>query len=200
MAQRKKPAPTKGLVLPDPGLHIAVLGALLDSGAVEADTIEAALEGIEGEEDIDRLREGIRRLHALGLDPMAVARIDALDFDGGNEIYMTLERGADVYTGGEDDTYSLRSLEGSAALSALERLDLDGHGYREETLDLRPLARHPALADLTLSGTCAGAAALETLPKLARLDMRLGEVDDPAVLDRLRARGVEIVGKDALNI
>lgn len=180
------------VVFPDPGFHIAVLGALLDADLANLDKIEDKLEGIEGDDEYDRLRTGMARLHSIKLDRKKVARIERLDFDGGNEIYMMLEQGADIDTGGEDDTYALRSIEGIGALTGLQTLSLDGHGYREETLDLRPLKEHPALATLILSGTCSHAAVLETLPRLAKLDVRLGEVDDASVLDRLAARGVDI--------
>ena len=181
------------IVFPDAGLHIAVLGALLDAGVEDEERIEAKLEGIDDDEDeFVRLRAAMARLHAIKLDRKQVARIERLDFDGGNEVYLMLEQGAGVYTGGEDDTYSLRSLEGINALSALQDLDLDGHGYREETLDLRPLEGHPSLTSFILSGECSGAATLEALPKLAALDVRLGSVDDASVLDRLAARGVKV--------
>jgi hypothetical protein len=196
-AKAKKSAGAKAsdesrVVFPDPGLHIAVLGALLDEGLVDEEKIEAKLEGIEGDDEFDRLRTGMDRLQAIKLDREKVARLERLDFDGGNEIYLMLERGADIYTGGEDDTYALRSLEGIGALTALQRLDLDGHGYREETLDLRPLEGHPALTTLILSGTCSHAAVLETLPRLEKLDLRLGKVDDASALERLAARGVDV--------
>jgi hypothetical protein len=180
------------VVFPDPGFHIAVLGALLDQELVDQEKIEAKLQGIEGEDEFDRLRTGMARLHAIKLARRKIEKIERLDFDGGNEIYMVLEEGADIYTGGEDDTYALRSLEGIGALTGLQTLNLDGHGYREETLDLRPLQGHPALATLTLTGKCSHAAILETLPKLAKIDLRYGKVDNASVLDRLAARGVEI--------
>lgn len=210
-AKRKSPAPktiTKkiraqanssnkhGLKFPDPGFHIAVLGALLDLGCISAKLVEAQLDGLDFDEDTsetERLLAAMARLHALLPEPKHVARIESLDFDGGNEIYMLLEDGAGVETGGEDDTYSLQALTGIAALSSLKRLSLDGHGYRAETLDLRPLEAHPALESLILSGKCKYATTLETLPKLARLDLALAKIDRPAVLDRLAKRGVEIL-------
>jgi len=181
------------VVFPDPGLHIAVLGALLEAEAIDPERIEAKLEGIEGDDEMERLRTAMGRLHSMRLDRKKVARIERLDFDGGNEIYLMMEDGAGIYTGGEDDSYSLRSLEGIAALTALETLDLDGHGSADEPLDLRHLAGNTALAQFILSGDCKHAEALETLPKLAKLDVRLGSVDDAAVLDRLAARGVVVV-------
>ncbi|MDI1475571.1 hypothetical protein [Polyangium sp. y55x31] len=181
------------IVLPDPGLHIAVLGALMEAEVVDRERIEAKLEGIEGDDETERLRAAMARLHSIKLDRKKVARLDRLDFDGGNEIYMMMESGADAYTGGEDDTYSLRSLAGISALEGLETLDLDGHGFYDELRDLRPLEGLAKLTHLTLTGDWTHAASLETLPKLAHLDVGLGSVDDAAVLDRLAARGVEVL-------
>jgi hypothetical protein len=194
-ATKKKPtaADDTRIVFPDAGLHIAVLGALLEADAIDPARIEAKLEGIEGDDEMDRLRAAMARLHSMKLDRKKVARIERLDFDGGNEIYLMMENGADIYTGGEDDAYSLRSLEGMLALTGLETLDLDGHGSADVPLDLRHLEGHPTIAHFILSGDCKHAAALGTLPKLARLDIRLGSLDDDAVLDRLAARGVEVV-------
>jgi len=196
VATKNLPVVENGLTFPDPGFHIAVLGALLDKKALRAGHIQASLEGLDFDDEAsetERLLAAMARLHAIKLDPKKVARIEALDFDGGNEIYMLLEDGAGVETGGEDDTYSLQAITGIGALSGLKKLRLDGHGYRAETLDLKPLEGHPALEFLQLSGKCKSAKTLESLPKLAHVDLLYASVDRPAVLDRLAKRGVEIV-------
>lgn len=190
---RKSAADAAKLVFPDVGLHLAVLGALLDAGVVDAEQIEGKLEAVDGDDEDGNLERAMKLLHKLKLDRAAVAGIESLDFDGGNEVYMLLEQGAGTATGGETDAYSLRSLAGVAALTSLRRLDLDGHGYAPEGLDLRPLADHPALETLVLSGDCTHAATLERLPKLTHLDLRLGSLDDEAVLPRLAARGVQVL-------
>jgi len=43
-----------------------------------------------------------------------------------------------------------------------------------------------------LTGKCTNAKALETLPALNTLTARATDLDDPTVLERLAARGVEI--------
>ena len=198
-AAAKKRAPfTEGITFPDAGFHIAVLGALLEIKSISAELIQATLEGLDFDDDTsetDRLLAAMGRLHTLKLDPKQLARIQTLDFDGGNEIYMLLEDGAETETGGEDDTYELRALTGIAALSALKNLSLDGHGYRAKTLDLKPLADHPSLATLTLTGKCKPLKTLETLPKLTQLDLRYATIDAPTVIDRLAKRGVTIVNR-----
>ena len=190
--------PAGRITFPDVGLHLAVLGALLENGMIEEDAIVDTLEGIDPDApELERLKAAMAKLHGTALSPKNVARIERLDFDGGNEIYMLMEQGAAVYTGGEDDTYCLRSLAGIDALTGLQRLNLDGHGYRDDALDLGPLANHPTLTSFRLSGTCSNASALESIKTLRELDVSLGSVDDPQVLDRLAARGVEVTGPSA---
>lgn len=194
-----KSSPQATLKFPDAGLHIAVLGALLEANFISAELIQSKLEGLDFDEDsseTERLLAAMERLHAIPIDPKQAAQLESLDFDGGNEIYMMLEDGAETETGGEDDTYCLQALTGIEVLSGLKHLSLDGHGYSGDTRDLKPLAGHPTLEVLILSGKCKNATALETMPKLARLDVRLGDVDRPKVLDRLAKLGVEILRRE----
>ncbi|HMY15961.1 MAG TPA: hypothetical protein PKA58_06510 [Polyangium sp.] len=184
-----------GIVFPDPGFHLAVLGALMEMKWISAELIQATLEGLDFDDDAsedERLLAAMARLHTLKLDPERLKAIESVDFDGGNEIYMLLEDGAGTETGGEADTYELKAITGISALSGLKTLCLDGHGYRAATLDLKPLEGHPALEHLILSGKCKPATVLETLPKLARLDLGLAKLDRPAVLERLVKKGVDV--------
>ena len=185
--------------IPDPGLFLAVLQALLDQEILAEDRLAPLLADIETSDEYHdpddaeaRVCAAIAILHGLPLAAEALAQVERVDFDGGNDIYMLIEEVLEIETGGEADYYQLRALEGIAALSSLVALDLDGHGFREATLDLSPLAGHPTLATLRLTGKCTGAKALERLPALTELTARRDKLDDPAVLDRLAARGVTI--------
>ena len=187
------------LVFADRGLHLGVLNALLASGAVAAADLVAIVEstGPDGPEDGypgpgPRLAMSLHLLHAVAVPADEVAAITRLYFDGGNEIYMLIEQTLDIDTGGESDDYNVTSLEGIQALSGLESLDLDGHGYRSAPLDLTPLAGHPRLSVLCLTGFCASAVTLESLPRLRSLDAFHADLDDPEVPDRLAARGVTV--------
>ncbi len=177
---------------PDAGLHIAVMGALLDQGALTEEVIRAALNQVSGDDDLDRLAAGIRVLHQMAFSEPDLETVQHLDFDGGNDIYMLLEECADCYTGGETDDYELRSLEGLAKLSSLDALDLDGHGYRRADLDLHPLANHPTLQRVCLTGSVVNIASLESIAPLTALSVEGVTVDDPTVLDRLEDRGVAV--------
>ncbi|MFY1594945.1 DUF6892 domain-containing protein [Micromonospora sp. WMMD737] len=186
------------LIFADLGLHLGVLDALLDD-AIAADDLKALIEstGPDGPEDGypgpgPRLQASLKLLHAVTVPPAEAAAITELQFDGGSDIYMLIEQTLDIDTGGESDDYNVTSLEGIRALSGLQSLDLDGHGYRPGPLDLTPLTGHPALSELVLTGKCTGAAALESLPALRTLDVSLAHLDDPDVLTRLEARGTTI--------
>ena len=139
MAAKKNP-PAKhtktpsGLTMPDAGFHLAVLGALMDADVVseEAKTfckpLVKALDRLDEDDEAARLRLVLEHLHTMPLPAAKVAKIAALDFDGGNVVYMTLEEIAGTNSGGETDVYSAGSLDGIGALVALEHLDLDSHG------------------------------------------------------------------------
>lgn len=184
---------------PDAGLLLGVLDRLLLTGHVEEDHVRAALDDIrdpEAEGDLTEedawIATALQRLGMLEFDPEGLPGIEALDFDGGNDIYMLIEDCLGIHTGGETDHYQVNSLVGLDELDRLQRLDLDGHGYRKAPLDLSPLRDHPALQHVVLSGICSGAGALEHMPALTHLDVTLASLDDESVLERLAARGVRI--------
>ncbi|WP_166379002.1 DUF6892 domain-containing protein [Catellatospora methionotrophica] len=186
------------IAFPDRGLHLGVLNALMADDATAAE-LRAIIEstGPDGPDDGypgpgPRLDASLELLHAVAVPPGQVSAITHLDFDGGNDVYMLIEQTLDIDTGGESDDYNVTSLEGVQSLSGLRSLDLDGHGYHPLPLDLTPLTGHPALSDLLLTGVCTGSAALESLPALLTLDVRLAHLDDPEVLARLEARGVTV--------
>jgi hypothetical protein len=185
-------------VFADRGLHLGVLNALMD-GAIASTDLKAIIEstGPDGPDDEypgpgPRLAASLELLHAVAVPAAAAAKITNLQFDGGNDIYMLIEQTLDIDTGGESDDYNVTSLEGIQALSGLQSLDLDGHGYHPGPLDLTPLAGHPTLSELLLTGECTGAAALQTLPALRSLDISLAHLDDPDIAAQLEARGVTV--------
>lgn len=188
--------------IPDSGLRLGILNALIPLGHLDEEELRAKLASIRDaevespwEHEDEWIGTALDRLAEVELDPNHLSEIDHLDFDGGNDIYMLIEETLDINTGGETDHYQLGSLAGIERLTRLETLDLDGHGYRSAPLDLGPLRGHPTLRKLVLSGTCIAAQALEHMPALAEVDISLGSVDDGAVLDRLAARGIAVHGR-----
>jgi hypothetical protein len=200
-AAPKKAAPKKAPAaytspFKDGGLHLAVLSVLMDDDVFSEDKVERLLRGVKGRNEYELLQNGVKKLHALPLPAKHLAAITALDFDGGNNAYMSLEAGVGTETGGETDAYCLRSLEGITALTSLTTLDLDSHGGAPdgEQHDLAHLVGLNKLESLILHGSYVHAEALESLPSLQKLQLLGGTLDDMSVLDRLRARGVSIAG------
>lgn len=191
-----------GVTMPDAGFHLAVLGALMEAELVSEEAVERfckpiaeALEGLDEDDERGRLRLVLAHLHTMPLPAAKTAKIAALDFDGGNSVYMTLEEIAGTYSGGETDAYCAESLEGIGELVGLERLDIDSHGNPsgDKVVDLAPLAGHPRLAEIMV-GDCRNADALETLPNLKRVRVlgSMADVGPKGVLERLTAKGVEV--------
>jgi hypothetical protein len=188
--------------IPDSGLRLGILNALLERGQLDADALRDRLASIRDpevenpwEHEDEWIAEALARLAEVELDVEQLSAIERLDFDGGNDIYMLIEESLDIDTGGETDHYQVGSLAGVERLTGLRALNLDGHGYRKAPLDLGPLRDHPALQKVVLSGICVAAQALEHMPMLAEVDIGLGSVDDGAVLDRLAARGIAVHGR-----
>jgi len=160
------------VTFPDAGLHIAVLGKLLRARKIAEESLVALLKGIESSEedwrDSERVRvqEAVRRLHAKALAKDDVASVAQLDFDGGNDIYMLIEQTLDVDSGGEEDYYEVRSLDGVGALTGLASLDLLCSGFRGS---LEPLEALPKLTALRAPQANAG--------DVARLSKRGVSVD-----------------------
>jgi hypothetical protein len=204
----KKTTPAKrtkapsGLTMPDAGFHLAVLGALMDADVVSEEAIERfckplvkALDRLDEDDQTARLRLVLEHLHTMPLPAAKVAKIESLDFDGGNVVYMTLEGIAGTDSGGETDVYSAGSLDGIGALVALERLDIDSHGNPPGgvLMDLAPLAGHPRLAEIML-GDCRNADALASVPRLrsVRVLGSTADVQPKGVLKKLAAKGVKV--------
>lgn len=186
-------------LFPDTGLRLGVFEALLRLGHLDDEKLRERLAGIcdpevddPWEYEDEWIAAALTRLAEVELDPAQLGAIERIDFDGGNDIYMLIEETLDIDTGGETNHYQVSSLAGIQQLTGLQVLDLDGHGYRDAPLDLEPLRDHPALQRVTLTGKCIRAGALEHMPALAQVDVRLGGVDDPSVLERLAARGIEV--------
>lgn len=188
--------------IPDPGLRLGVLNALLLLGQLDAGRLQERLLGIakagleEPRTHLDAwIAEAICRLGDVEIEPAQLSAIRCLHFDGGNEIYMLIERALGLDTGGETGHYQVGSLAGVERLSGLQELDLDGHGFREAAIDLAPLRGHPSLRRVVLSGRCGDARALLQLPALVEVDVMLAQLDDEQAMDLLVSRGVDVQGR-----
>lgn len=203
----------------DEGLQLGTLDALLRAGLLSTDRLRPALvvakAAIEGEPtfwngdelDLDGNRDHAmiaRAVEALGdtdVTTSELASVTSLSFSGGNDIYMWLEPelalalGLEDYaldTGGESDSYLVESLEGLAALPALEQLSLEAYGYASHTRALTPLRGHPSLKRIVLAGRFSDQEALLECPALAHVQFAAHEALDPAVVQALRAKGIEV--------
>ncbi|MEZ4376250.1 MAG: hypothetical protein R3B07_35930 [Polyangiaceae bacterium] len=199
--------PSLRTLFPDTGLLLGVLNQLIELEVFSEGAVEEALsdladknyddDELDEDEDDDeeylKARDAIARLGEWQVSGDELARIETLDFDGGNSVYMSLEGAIDIDTGGEEDWYQVLSLEGVQRLTNLKSLSLDGHGYREyEWLDLAVLAGHPTLETLDLTGRCKSLQSLEQLKSLKQLRLLGAQLDDESALDILTTNGVTV--------
>jgi len=204
----------------DAGLQLGALDALLHAGTLAADRLEPALVAAKaaikaeptfwnGDElelgddnDYEMLALAVVALGDLEVTEAELASVTSISFDGGNDIYMWLEPaladalGLESYqldTGGESETYVVKSLDGIAGLPALEQLSLDAYGYTAQTRPLTPLRGHRALKRIVLAGKFSDPEALLACPALASVQFAAHEPLEPSVVEALRKKGVEVV-------
>jgi len=147
------------------------------------------------------LAYAVETLGVVEVPKADLATVRELDFDGGNEIYGLVETKLasrlgledwELDTGGETDVFQVLSLAGVEALPKLWLLDLGGHGFCRKERSLAPLAGHPALSKLTLTGSFGDPNVLLELPALERLRTFGGPSLPGSVLKELRERGVDV--------
>jgi len=208
-----------GQRISDGGLRLGVVQWWLETGGLPdlAPWFDHAVQVIRAD---DELWEGVGDARSLALDEPdildrvllhtvvasaelvvdddALSGVEALQFDGGNDVYCDLVLEAlaerlgrewwELDTGGETDAFAVRSLAGCLALPALTELDLDGHGFVDGGHDLSPLAGHPQLAALRNARVARGAEALLSCPRLTEVSNCRGL--PAAVVSALQERGV----------
>ena len=204
----------------DPGIQLGALDALLRAGTLDTARLEPALVAakaaieaepsfwngdeldLDDDHDYEMLALAVVALGDTEVTEAELGSVTSLSFDGGNDIYMWLEPGLAgalgledyrLDTGGESETYAVKSLEGVAGLPALEQLSLDAYGYSSSTRTLAPLRGHPALKRIVLAGKFTDQEALLACPALARVQFAAHEPLDGKVVDELRKKGVEVV-------
>ena len=136
------------ITFPDIGLQLGVMNALLRQRLLTERAISDYLKPVTAElsdEDdlnfdltIERKRVGaaLARLATFPLQLADVQRVRQLDFDGGNDIYMLIERLMHVDSGGEADYYLVGRLDGLEALTGLEDFVADGYAFNVDAEQL----------------------------------------------------------------
>ena len=186
------PEERAGFPFADPNLKLTVIGALLDAGRIDLDTPDALAKHVLGR-DVDLEEEGYEPIQAVydylvryPLTQDNLLSLDALAFDGGNSAYQFVWYLWD----GEDDYFSIQSLEGIGACANIR--SIADSGILVEGIDLRPLGELPNLEHLSLNFKRYGhEEALTSFTSLRALDC-FSDRFDPAVLETLRAKNITI--------
>jgi hypothetical protein len=132
-------------LFPDVGMQLAVLGSVMSAGVFSeediAERVSALAEkdyGLNSDEqalevESKRAKEALAILGGILIEPGQLEKITNLSFDGGDDIYMTLEGAIDIDTGGEEDWYECKSVSGVQRLPNLKSSWNDGY-FRVESL------------------------------------------------------------------
>jgi uncharacterized protein (TIGR02996 family) len=185
--------------IPDPNLKLTLLQALRDLELLPEFDKEAFFRDVLHKEYDEfaayneRLdKRVLRALLATKLPDTLLAKIEQLVWDAGNDVHH------DVWTNwdGEDETFDVRDLTGLEACTGLKSITFIAGS---QVSDWSPVAGLPRLQQIYASGARARSLSpfLE-LPALKQLSVRF--VDSPenrAVLEKLRARGIEFEDPDA---
>jgi hypothetical protein len=175
----------------DPNFKLAVLSALVEADALDLarpqDLADAVLpKHIDlGRDGYDFVREAYDYLVRYPLTDADLARVEAITFDGGEEIY----RYCFYYWDGTSNEFDIASVEGIARCVNLRSFY---NISMLQTVDLDHLVGLSRLEEIHLSCECRHPDRLLELPALKRLTYSGGAIGDWLLLARLRARGVSI--------
>ena len=174
----------------DPNFKLAVLSALIEADALDlgapqdlADFVLARHMDL-GREGYHLIREAYDYLLRFPLTDTDLARVEAITFDSGNEIYPYC-----YYDwGGSTSDFDIASVEG-----IVRCINLRSFFYVSmlDALDVDHLVGLKKLADICLPGDCRHADGLLELPALRTLSFFTGTIDDKLIA-RLKQRGVAV--------
>jgi hypothetical protein len=193
-------------VLPDAALHLMLLESVECAGGEIPLWLKEALDAAPLSTGTlrDFVASAVRCCHAIPLERSRALSCRGLSDELLGGVYshieessrdrvrfspdeLDAEQGRDPYALSDwMAPYEVRSLEGIDALINLESLEWSS--AKGSPVDLTPLANHPALTTLGLSGTCRNVRVLATCPKLRRVFWQGAHVDDPSIADALTGR------------
>lgn len=185
------PAGAPGAPFGDPDFKLAVMSSLLESGALDLAAPEdlAAFvlkRAVDLEEDgYDLISEAYDYLVRYPLTDADLAKVEAITFDGGNEIYPYCY----YFWDGESEEFDISSTAGIGLCQNMRQLTCIAMIERLDAADLVGLGK---LEALHLPSVCDNPGRLLELPALKKLTFPETAVRDPALIAALKARGVAV--------
>jgi hypothetical protein len=181
-----------GAPFADPNLKLVVLDELIGKRAIDLGTPKALAKHILGpgykeeRDGYELLKPVYDYLVRYPLTSGHLAAVEDLTFDGGNDIYSYVF----PFWDGEGGEFDVSSLAGIAQLPNLRRFSVISMLDDGDLAALAPLARLEAV------GLCPGpyrnAGAVLGLPRLQEFQCFEGSLDDPAIVEALKVRGVQV--------
>lgn len=185
------PAGAPGAPFGDPNFKLAVMSSLLESGVLDlaepGDLAAFVLKrAVDLEEDgYDLISEAYDYLVRYPLTETDLAKVEAITFDGGNEIYPYCY----YFWDGEGEEFDISSMAGIGLCRNLRQLTCIAMIERLDAADLVGLDK---LEALQLSSVCDNSRRLLELPALKTLAFPENVIADPALIAALKARGVAV--------
>jgi hypothetical protein len=185
------PAGKPGDPFADPNFKLVVLSALIEAEAIDLaepkDLAELVLRRpVDLEEDGYRfIGEAYDYLVRYPLTDAELAQVETLAFDGGNAIY----RYCFYFWDGESKEFDVKSIAGIARCGDVRVFNCIA---MLDAIDADHLAGLSQLEDISLPSECRHPERLLELPALKRLSFFRPTIRDPALIAKLKQRGVAV--------
>jgi hypothetical protein len=185
------PAGAPGAPFADPNFKLVALSSLLESDALDLGGYQELASFVLNrpvdleKEGYELIREAYDYLVRYPLTDAELALVETITFDGGNEIYPYCFR----FWSGDTKEFDVTSIEGIAHCVNLRSINCIAV---IEKLDIAQLGGLARLEEIKLPQTCVNPQRLLDLPALKKLAFHDGAIADPALLARLRAKGVTV--------
>jgi hypothetical protein len=187
------PAPEGAVGAPfgDPNFKLAVMSSLLEDDALDlADPSDLAAFALKRPVNLEK--EGYQLSHEAydyliryPLTGADLASVESITFDGGNEIYPYCFR----FWDGETSEFDVKSISGIELCPNIRRLL---YIALIDQLDVADIVSLRKIEEIDLPSKCINPERLLELPALKKLSFRKPTIGSAVLLDKLRARSVQL--------
>ena len=182
---------TSGAPFSDVNLKLAVMSALLDAKLLDLGTPEQLATHVRGrpvdleKDGYDLIPEALDYLARYPLTDNLLTSVESMEFDGGATIYPF----AWYFWSGEEGAFDIRDLSGIRFCTNLKSLSVIS---MIDKVDIRALVPLKTLEQVSINVPSENIEALLDIPSLNEAGRFAGNSAAPAVLEKLKQRGVQV--------